>query len=195
MAYLYYKSKPDGTIDTEIQSGVLGTLFSSITVAERVSGNTEFQKVWISGSEDSNTYIGISDYSAYINNVFVSANETDAEGDLTGSEARYGALKVVSGTVTDVIVENDAYTLVRVGDNIAVGSAPYEVATVIDNGDGTSTATIDFVVVPTPGSFITSLFILTLTTGTPKPFWVEREVLAGSTWSGGNIVVNLKIGK
>ncbi len=195
--YTFYNSKTDGTIDTQISSGIVGNLFSSVTVSERVAGDTEFQKVWLSDDSDSSTYVGISSYSAYGQNVFLSASESDAVGDLTGSETRYGALKVVSALETAVKVTNDPFhTLVRVGDTIVVENAPYEVASITDNGDGTSdiAATIDYVSVPGLGGFITSMFIMSLTTGTPKPFWRERQVATGSNWSGGNVVVDILIG-
>ncbi len=195
--YTFYSSKPDGTIDSQITSGVVGNLFSSVTVAERVAGDTEFQKVWISDDSDSTTYIGINSYSAYVQNVFLSASEADAVGDLTGSEVRYGAMKVVSAIAPSIKVENDPlYTLIRVGDTIAVENAPYEVASVSDNGDGTSeiSATIDYVAVPGAGDFVTSMFTLDLITGTPRPFWRERKVETGSTWSGSNVVVDILVG-
>ena len=195
--YTFYNSKVDGTIDAQITSGVVGNLFTSVTVSERVSGDTEYQKVWITDDADSNTYVGINSYSAYGQNVFLSANEADAVGDLTGSEVKYGAMKVVSALETAVTVTNDPlYTLIRVGDTIAVKSAPYEVASITDNGDGTSdiAATIDYVAVPGVGEFITSMFTMALTTGTPKPFWRERQVEAGSTWSGAPVVVDILLG-
>ncbi len=195
--YTYYSSKTDGTIDTQITSGVVGNLFSSVTVSERVAGDDELQKMWIMNDADINAYVGINSYSAYWQNVFVSASDTDAEGDLTGSETRYGALKVVSALVTAITVEADAfYTLARVGDTIAVMSAPYEIASITDNGNGTLdiAATIDYVTLPTAGAFITSMFNLALTTGVARPFWRERKVIPGSNWSGSNIVVNILIG-
>ncbi len=195
--YVYYNSLTDGSIDTEIQSGTVGNIFTSVTPSERVSGDEEFQKVWISNDEDSSTYIGLNSYSAYGQNVFLSASESDAVVDLTGSETRYGALKVVSALVTAITVDEDPfYTLFRVGDECIVAGAPYEVATITDNGNGTLdiSATIDFTILPSVGTFITSLLILPLTTGTPKPFWRERKVIAGSNWSGGNIVVDIFVG-
>ncbi len=197
MAYTYYSSKPDGTIDTQISSGVEGNLFTSVTVAERIAGDDEFQKMWIMNDNDATVYIGIKSYSAYGQNVFVSASDLDAEGDLAGSETRYGALKVVSALVTAITVEEDAfYTLARVGDTIAVENAPYEIASITDNGDGTLdiTATIDYVTLPSVGGFITSMFTLALTTGVARPFWRERKIVAGSNWSGGSVVVDILIG-
>ncbi len=195
--YTYYNSKPDGTIDTQITSGIVGNLFSSVSIAERVSGDDELQKMWIMNDSDSNTYIGIKSYSAYWQNVFVSASDTDTESDLTGSETRYGALKVVSALATAITVTKDAFfTLARVGDTIAVENAPYEIASITDNGDDTLdiTATIDYISLPPVGGFITSMFTLDLTTGVAKPFWRERKVIPGSTWSGGSIVVDILIG-
>ena len=197
MAYTYYDSKTDGTIDTEIQSGVTGNLFSSVTVAERISGDDEFKKMWISSDSDLTAYIGINSYTAYGQNIFLSANEADAVGDLTGSETRYGALKVVSATASAIkVTEDEFYTLARVGDIFVVESAPYEIATITDNGDGTIdiVATIDYVALPPADAFVTTMFTLSLTTAVAKPFWCERKITAGASWSGGNVVVDLKIG-
>ena len=197
MAYTLYNSKIDGTPDQIIVSGDLDVALSSVTPAERAAGNTEFVKLWIESDIDVSTVLGLSSYTAYSHNVFLSASDSDIETDLTGAETRYGALKVVSATATSIIIEEDEhYTLVRVGDTIIVEEAPYEIATITDNGDSTLTidATIDYVAVPAGGDFIASVFSLSLVATTPKSFWYERVIDAGSTWSGAPVVSNIIIG-
>ncbi len=198
MAYIYHNSKADGTPDSQLSSGQTDVLFSSITTAERIAGDSEFQKVWITDDEDSTTYVGQFYPSRYISTVFLSASDNDDETDLTGAEVRYGALQVASATETGIIVtENELYSLVRVGDNIVVENAPYEVETVTDNGDGTLTivATIDFVAIPTANAWITSLLSLALVTATARPFWTEETLPAGSSWYGSAEPTSLMIGK
>ncbi|RLA76697.1 MAG: hypothetical protein DRG30_02205, partial [Epsilonproteobacteria bacterium] len=104
MAYIFHNSKSDGTIDTQISSGT-DTLFSGITVKERLDGDTEFQKVWITSDVDQTIYVGQNYPSNYYypSAVFVSANEADAEGDLTGGESKYGASKVISATAESIV--------------------------------------------------------------------------------------------
>ena len=198
MAYTYYNSKTDGTPDQQMTSGLTDALFSTITTAERVAGDQEFRKVWITDSEDSTTYIGQYYPSGYISTVFLSASDSDVEADLTGSEDRYGALEVVSALETAVKVKNNTdYTLVRVGDTIVVDSAPYEVESITDNGDGTSdiTATIDYKSVPGVGEWISSLFTMNLITATAKSFWTEEKIPTGATWLGSTETTSLMIGK
>ncbi len=198
MAYTFHNSNPDGTINQAIASGQVGALFSSVTTGERLAGDVEFSKVWITSDEDVTTYVGINSYTAYGQSMFVSAAEGDQESDLTGTEDRYGALEVVSAVADYIGVEDDSYnTLMRVGDTIVVKEAPYEIDSIVYDSPGRSrvSAIIDFVTLPVAGEFITSMFTLNTTTAIPKPFWRERIVTAGSNWSGGNVIVDFIIGK
>jgi len=195
--YTFHSSKIDGTPDQQITSGQLNAILSPITVAERIAGDTENAKVWVTSDTDKLAYLGQMNPSAYSFCTFLSASDNDVEGDLTGSEIKYGALEVVSALVTGIIVnENTNYTLARVGDTLYVKEAPYEIATITDNGDGTLTivATIDYVTLPVAGEFVTAMFTVNLITATAKSFWVRRDVTAGSTWSGANITVTQKLG-
>ena len=198
MAYTYYNSKADGTINEQITSGQLGALLTPLTVAERANGDDELTKVWITSDEDATVYVGIDMYTAYTNNIFISANEDDAVGDLTGTEGRMGALKVVSCTETELIVLEDEFDLAMEGDVLSINYKPYTIDTLTDNGDGTLTivATIDYVLpLAVDGDFVTTVIPLNLVTATPKPFWHERKVTAGSAWSGADITTRLMIGK
>ncbi len=195
--YVFHNSTPTGTPDQQVTSGQLNAILSSVTVAERIAGDTENSKIWITSDIDRVAYFGQLNPTAYSFCTFQSASDSDVEGDLTGSETKYGALEVVSSLVTGIIVnENTNYTLARVGDTLYVKEAPYEIDTITDNGDGTLTitATIDFVSLPVAGEYVTAMFTMNLITATAKSFWVRRDVKAGSVWSGGSIVVTQKIG-
>ena len=197
MAYTFHSSKTDGTPDQQVTSGQLNAILSPITVAERLSGNTENAKIWVTSDADKLAYLGQMNPTAYSFCTFLSASDNDTEGDLTGSETKYGALEVVSSLVESIIVKDNAnYTLARVGDTLYVKEAPYEIDTITDNGDDTLTitATIDYVSLPNAGEFVTTMFTMNLVTATAKSFWVRRDVEAGSSWSGGNIVITQKIG-
>ncbi len=191
--YTFHSSKIDGTPDQQITSGQVGSLFDTLDSQERVAGDQDFAKLWITSDTDLSTYVGLSTPMPYTSTIFVSANDNDTEGDLTGSEARYGAMKVVSATVTDIIVNNSFYVLVRVGDFIIVSSRAYEVGSVTDNGDGTSTimATIDYAVAPVAGDYITSVLLISLVTAIAKPVWREEKVDAGSDWFGEYATANI----
>ena len=185
MAYTYYKAKTDGTVDVQITSGQVNALFSTLTSQERITGNQEFEKFWLSSDADITSFVGLNSPSPYSSNVFLSANEADAVGDLTGSEVRYGALAVVSCTATAlVLTKNTDYDLVRNGDTVVVAAKAYELNSLVDNGDGTITvgSAVDFSPVATAGAWVTSMLQLNLTTGTPKPFWREELVAAGSAY-------------
>jgi len=189
MAYTYHNSKADGTPDQVIVSGQIGALFTTLTSQERISGDQEFSKMWITSDIDVTVYVGILSPTKYTSTVFVSALDTDAVGDLTGSETRYGAMEVVSALETGIVVKNTFYTLVRVSDTIIVDGKAYEVSTITDNGDGTSTivATIDYhplPPLPPYAWYITSVLQINLVTATPKPFWREEKVDAGALWYG-----------
>ncbi len=195
--YTFHNSKTDGTPDQQVTSGQLNAILSPITVTERISGDTENAKIWVTSDSDKLAYLGQMNPSAYSFCTFLSASDNDAEGDLTGSETKYGALEVVSSLVTEIKVNDNAnYTLARVGDTLYVKEAPYEIDTITDNGDGTLTiaATIDYVALPTAGEFVTTMFTMSLVTAVAKSFWVRRDVDAGSTWSGADIAVTQKLG-
>ena len=185
MAYTYYNSKPDGTPDQQITSGQVNALFPTLTSQDRLNGVQQFSKLWIQSDQDITAVFGLNSPGHYGSYVFVSANENDTEGDLTGSETKYGAVEVVSATATEIVFKNDTnYTLIRGGDVIIVASKAYTVDTVTDNGDGTSTvtATIDYIALPAAGDYITSTFDLSLVTATSKPIWREEKVQAGAQW-------------
>ena len=185
MAYTFYKAKTDGTVDVQITSGQVGALFSTLTSQERIAGDTEFAKVWLSADADITSFVGLNSPSPYSSNVFVSASDTDAVGDLTGTEVRYGALKVVSCTATALILTKNAdYDLVRNSDTLIVASKAYDLNSLVDNGDGTITvgSAVNFSPVATVGAWVTSVFQLNLVTGTPKPFWREEKVAAGAAY-------------
>ncbi len=195
--YVFHNSKVDGTPDQEITSGQVNAVLSSVTTAERVAGDTETAKIWITSDSDNTSYFGQMNPSAYSFCTFLSASDDDTEGDLTGSETKFGAMQVVSTTVSAITVkENTDYTLARVGDTLYVAAAPYEIDTITDNGDGTLdiSATIDFVTLPIADEWVTTMFTISLVTATAKPFWVQRKIAAGSTWSGGTISMTQKIG-
>jgi len=196
MAYTYYNSKPDVTPDQEITSGQVGALFSTLTSQERITGDEELSKMWIISDVDVTIYIGLSQPMPYTSTVFLSASDNDTEGDLTGSEIKYGALKVVSATASAVkVTANPDYTLSRAGDFIVVSGKGYEIDTVTDNGDGTLdiAATIDYAVVPNPGEFVTTAFQMTLVTATAKSFWREEKVAAGADYLGEYVTARILI--
>ncbi len=198
MAYLFHNSNTDGTIKDEVVSGQLGALFTSVTTGERLAGNTENSKVFITADETTTTYVGINAYNSYNQCVFMSASDSDQESDLTGAELKYGALEITAATNTEITVNEDSiYTLARVGDTMAVDDAPYEIATIVDNLDGTLTitATIIFTTIPAIGSYVTTLFTMPTVQNVPLSFWRQRIVAAGSTWSGSDVVVDLLVGK
>jgi len=185
MAYTFYKSKVDGTIDTPIVSDEVGALFSTLTSQERIAGDTEFAKMWIMSDVDVTAFIGLNSPSPYSSNVFLAATDTAAEADLTGSELRYGALEVVSCTATDLIVTKNAdYDLVRNGDTMVVSAKAYDVDSLTDNGDGTLTigAANDFSPTPSAGAWVTSIVKITLVTATAKPIWREEKIAPGSAY-------------
>jgi len=185
MAYTFYKSKVDGTIDTQIVSDEIGALFSTLTSQERIAGDMEFAKMWIMSDVDVTAFIGLNSPSPYSSNVFVGATDTDAVGDLTGTEDRYGALEVVSCTATALIVKKNAdYDLVRNGDTIVVTAKAYDVNSLVDNGDGTVTlgASNDFSPLPVAGNWITSIVRITLVTATARPIWREEKIAPGSAY-------------
>ena len=187
MAYTFYKSKVDGTVDTQIASGQIGALFSTLTSQERIAGNQEFSKMWMSADVDITSFVGLNSPSPYSSNVFLSANDADAVGDLTGNEVRYGALKVVSCTATALVLTKNAdYDLVRNGDTVIVNAKAYDLNSLTDNGDGTITvgSASNFSPVATVGAWVTSVVQVNLVTGTPKPFWREEKVAAGSAYVG-----------
>ncbi len=197
MAYIFHNSKPDGTPDQEITSGQLNAVLSEITTAERIAGDTENAKIWITSDSDNTSYFGQLSPTAYSFCTFVSASDSDAEGDLTGSETKYGALQVTASTATAITVTlNDDYTLARAGDTLYVESAPYEISVITDNGDGTADieATIDYVVQPNVGAWVTTMFTISLVTAVAKPFWIQRKVPVGSNWTGSTVGVTQKVG-
>lgn len=187
MSYTYYSSKPDGTPDQQITSGQINALFPTLTSQDRLNGIDQFSKMWIQSDEDVTAVFGLNSPGHYGSYIFLSASDDDIESDLTGSETKYGAVKVVSATETEIVFYNDAnYTLIRNGDVIIVAGKAYTVDTVTDKGDGTSgvTATIDYLSLPNAGDYITSTFEISLVTATSKPFWREEKVEAGAQWYG-----------
>jgi len=187
MAYEFHNSKVDGTPDQEIVSGQIGSLFTSLTSQERLTGDQEFSKVWITADSDLTSLIGLSNPTDYTSTVFVSASESDVEGDLTGSELRYGAQKVATVGSNYIDVEDNVdYTLMRSADVIIIAGATYTIDTVVDNTNGTHrvTTTTALASLPSVGDYVTSTFALTLITATPKPFWREEKVTAGAAWYG-----------
>ncbi len=197
MAYTFHNSKVDGTPDQEITSGQLNAVLSEITTAERIAGDTENAKVWITSDNDNTSYFGQLIPSSYSFCTFVSASDNDTEGDLTGSETKYGALQVTASTATAITVTlNPDYTLARVGDTLYVEAAPYEISTITDNGDGTADikATIDYVILPAVDAWITTMFTISLVTAISKSFWVQRKIPVGANWTGSTVSVTQKVG-
>ncbi len=197
MAYTFHNSKVDGTPDQEITSGQLNAVLSEITTAERIAGDTENAKIWITSDNDNTSYFGQLAPTAYSFCTFVSASDNDAEGDLTGSETKYGALQVVSSLATAITVTlNDEYTLARVGDTLYVEAAPYEISVITDNGDGTADieATIDYVALPSVDTWVTTMLTIALVTATARPFWVQRKIPPGASWMGSTVGVTQKVG-
>ena len=185
MAYTFHNAKADGSVDAQITSGQVNSLFTTLTSQERIAGDQEFAKFWLSSDADISSFVGLNAPSPYSSNVFLSANEADAVGDLTGSEVRYGALAVVSCTATAlVLTKNTDYELIRDGDTVIVAAKAYDLNSLTDNGDGTITvgSSINFSPVASAGTWVTSVFQMDLTTATPKPFWREELVAAGSAY-------------
>lgn len=79
--YTFHSSKIDGTPDQQITSGQVGSLFDTLTSQERVSGDQDFAKLWITSDTDLSTYVGLSTPMPYTSTIFVSANDNDTEGD------------------------------------------------------------------------------------------------------------------
>ena len=195
MAYKFYNSNVDGTKNIEISSGQVGSLFSTLTTTERINGDTEFAKAWIESDVDKTVYIGILDPMPYESTVFLSASDTDAVGDLLGTESRYGAMKVVSATATEIIVTNSSQIMVRSGDKIMIDGVDYAVATVVDNGTtSTITTTSSIVTPPVADDYITSMFAITLVANTAKPFWREEIVPATSAFISTTLTASLIVG-
>ena len=186
MAYTFYNSKADGTPDAQITSGEVGALFSTLTSQERINGDTEFSKLWIQSDADVTLFIGIKTPSPYTSTLFLSAStDTDTAADITGSETKYGALEVVSVADPDITVKNNPdYVLVRVNDDVIVSGDAYNVTAIVDNGDGTSTITLNrsMAYVPAAGDFVTSVITLNLVTATPGAVWREETVPVGASW-------------
>lgn len=185
MAYTFYNSKPDGTPDSEITSGQIGALFGTLTSQQRLNGADEFSKLWVQSDTDITAIFGLNAPGYYGSYIFLSANDSDTEADLTGNETKYGAVKVVSATASSVTFENDPnYTLFRSGDKMIVAGKAYTVDTVTDNSDGTSSvsATDSYVSVPSTDDYITSTFELSLVTATSKPVWREEKTPSGAQW-------------
>ena len=187
MAYTYYNSKTDGTPDQQITSGQINALFPTLSSQDRLNGVDQFSKMWIQSDADMTTIFGLNSPGSYGSYIFLSASDDDTESDLTGNELKYGAVKVVSATATEIVFNNDEnYTLIRSGEKIVVSGVAYTVDTVTDNGDGTSSVapTTDLSPLPNAGDYITSTFELSLVTATSKPFWREEKVPAGADYYG-----------
>ena len=185
MAYTFYRSKVDGAIDTAIVSDEVGALFSTLTSQERIAGDDEFSKMWLMSDVDITSFIGLNSPSPYSSCVFASASDADAVGDLTGTEARYGALKVVSCSATALIVtKNTDWDLVRDGDTVVVSAKAYDINGLVDNGDGTVTlsSAVDFSPLPVTGDWVTSIVQINLVTATARPFWREEKIAPGSPY-------------
>lgn len=187
MSYTYYNSKPDGTPDQQITSGQINALFPTLTSQNRLNGITQYSKLWIQSDTDVTSVFGLNSPGSYGSYIFLMPNDSDIEGDITGTETKYGAVEVVSATATAIVFKNDPnYTLIRSGEIIIVSGAAYTVDTVTDNGDGTSTVvgTIDYSVLPNAGNYITSTLQLSLVTATNKSLWREETVEVGAQWYG-----------
>lgn len=180
--YIYYNSNTDGTFNSVITSGTINAVFDTLPFADRVAGVDDFGKIWIESDTTETLYIGLNQESDYNSCVFVSAAEADAVGDLTGSEARYGQLTVISATTSVIVVtDHTQWTLVRTNDKLIIGGDLYTCTGVTDNLDGTSDLAVATEAgVVSANDIITSAFALSVTAATKKPIWSEEKVLAGS---------------
>lgn len=189
---IFYNSNTDGTINAQVTSGQVGAFFSTLTVTERLNGDTEFAKIWIESDTTETVYIGVSegDYSSF---VFVSANEADDETDLTGSEDLFTEYEVISATTTYIVVADDGN--LRVDDYLIINNELYQINTVTDLGGGEYQ--LDFPSVSgaiSAGDMASTAFSLSLTADTPKPFWAKEVVAAGSPRYSSYTASNLIIG-
>lgn len=189
---IFYNSNTDGTIKDQVASGQLGGFFSTLTVTERLSGDTEFAKIWIESDTTEIVYIGVSK-SSYDSYIFLSANEADDETDLLGTEDLFTEYEVISATTSNIVVEGDGN--LRADDYMIINNELYQINTVTDLGGGEYQ--LDFPSVSgaiSAGDMASTAFQLSLTAATPKPLWAKEVVPAGSPRYASYTASNLIIG-
>jgi hypothetical protein len=186
MAYTWYKAAADegGAKGSEISSGTVNALFPTLTTQERINGDDKKRKVYLESDTALTVYVGPATTGDYNACLFASAGDSEVVGDLTGSEDRYGAARVVSATTTSIVVEDNAdWQFFRAGEYIISGGDIAQIDTVTDEGDGTHTVALvsELGAAPAADDYITSALQLTLAAETAVPFWRENKVAAGSS--------------
>ena len=198
--FIFRKANSDGTVGDRIMSGQLNALFTDVNYQMRHNGDRALAKFWIESDEDVEIPISVTNGTAYHHYVFLSADDGDAVADLTGDEYRYGALNVVDTDDSNKIkvIKDQHYTLARVGDVLYWSGDPYQIDDIVDNSDGTITISLGSDIngtMPEPGDYVQTMTQpVSLTANTPKSFWRERIVDAGSQWSGEDVAVQILFG-
>lgn len=185
MAYKFYKAVTDdgGDVGTQISSGEVNALFNRLELTELISGSVKNRKVYIESDADLTCYVGISGLGDYDQSLFASAGNSEVVGDLTGNEAKYGGVPVLSATLNTFTYTIGLYDLFSHASWASYAGKLFAVSSYIDNGDGTATVTVgsDFPNTPAQSDVITSVLPLSLTAAIPVPFWRVNSVAAASS--------------
>lgn len=115
----------------EAVSGVAGNILPAVTQAELTNGVTRYRKAFRKAANDAD--LALNNARAFVENftpgddrvLLFAGTQTDVQGDLTGSERRYGAGKLNStvtagATQIDVLMEAAADDAIQNGDTIRI---------------------------------------------------------------------------
>lgn len=198
MAIGFYKAVADvgGLIGQAISSGVKGELLPEISSTDRTAGITIHRKFYIASDDAISIKVGLNGYGLFSATVFESASDAEVVGDLTGSEVKYGAGKIVkledSTTATETVngagglidilkvtVEDDVTGDVyfRAGDTFNIDSNAYTISSVASVAEGTEitlTASASYFYAIDKFGF-SSISTSILASGT-TPFWLKVTV-------------------
>lgn len=200
MGLTYYKATADtgGVKGTQIQSGFRGALLPKLTSAQRTAGITIFRKFYVenNGADTISLNLALDNHGEFDAVFFASTGDAQVVGDLTGTETRYGASKVVgledSSAVTEtvngagglsnikkiVVTKNTNYVIFRNGESIGIGGATGEVGVIESISDLGATLEITLVtpltyVVSSIGQFAHAYTTSSLATTVHTSFWLQ----------------------
>lgn len=185
MALTWYEAVSDdgGAAGSQITSGTVNQLFPALTASERLIGSDKYRKVYLESDTAVTVYVGLQTNGLFNACLFESSGSAEAVGDLTGSENRYGAGYINSGSTVDQVVVNDDadWTKFRASEFIAYGTDVVQIDSITDLG-GTLQINLasSLSIAPDEGEYITSVIPITLPSATKVPFWMEIKVAAGS---------------
>jgi hypothetical protein len=176
----FYKSASDdgGAIGNEITSGVVNEAIPGILTQDRLVGTEILRKQWVECDEDVTFVLGLRDRAFYGAQLFTSAGLNDTISDLTGTEDKFAAAKVLSHNGDTLTLDLCPYgdEVFRAGDRIIAGGTVVSISTVTYNVDDVTVVLDQSIDNDLTGDMITSAVSIQLTANNAKPFWVREDL-------------------